>query len=62
MKVGLRNHQPVCVPPPLPPLITFEPMGEDVREIWYEGAAIQGDHNAVISNPISWTILKRSRL
>jgi hypothetical protein len=34
----------------------------DVREIWYSGAAIQGDHDAVIFNPISSTILKWLRL
>jgi hypothetical protein len=30
----------------------------DVREIWWAGAAIQGDHDAVIFNPTSSTILK----
>jgi hypothetical protein len=30
----------------------------DISEIWYAGAAIQGDHDAVICNPLSSTILK----
>jgi hypothetical protein len=34
----------------------------DFREIWGEGAAIQGDLDAVIFNPISSTILKWLRL
>jgi hypothetical protein len=34
----------------------------DFREIWYAGAAIQGDLDAVIFNTSSSTILKLLRL
>jgi hypothetical protein len=45
MKVGLSNHQPVC----LSPLITFEPVG-GFREILYADAAIQGDLEVTFFN------------
>jgi hypothetical protein len=41
IKLGLSNHQSVCV---CPPLIDF-------HEIWYGGNVIQGDLNAIVCNP-----------
>jgi hypothetical protein len=51
MKVGLSNHQSVCLSV-FPPLITFEPLVE-LYEIWFGGNAIQGDLDAIIFNPIA---------
>jgi hypothetical protein len=46
MKVGLSNHQSVCV---------------EFHEIWYGGNAIQGNLDAIIFNPIASIVLKLLR-
>jgi hypothetical protein len=69
MKVGLSNHQSVCVcvcvcvcgcvyVSVCPPLITFELLVHFNPFFWYGGDAIQVDLDSVIFNPISSTILK----
>jgi hypothetical protein len=50
MKVGLSNHQSVCVSL-LNRLIDF-------HYIWYVGDAIQGDLDAIIFNPIALPVSK----
>jgi hypothetical protein len=52
MKVGLSNHQSVCVSP----ATNFEPLGR-FHEIWYRGNAIQGDLDVIIFYPIVSVIL-----
>jgi hypothetical protein len=48
MKVGLSNHQPVCVPPQylLYRLVDFQ-------EMWCTGTAIQGDLEATSLNLVA---------
>jgi hypothetical protein len=59
MKVGLSNHQSVCLSA-CPPIITLNGL-VDFREIWYRSNAIQDDLNAIIFNPIASIILKLLR-
>jgi hypothetical protein len=56
MKVGLSNHQSVCVSS----LITLNRLVE-FHEIWYGGNDIQGDLNAIIFNPIASIVFQLLR-
>jgi hypothetical protein len=54
MKVGLSNHQPVCLSP-------TNNFWVDFHEIWCRGNDIQGDLDAIIFNPLAPIILKLLR-
>jgi hypothetical protein len=61
IKVGLSNHQSVCLCQSVcPPLILLNRL-VDFHEIWYGGNGIQGDVDAIILNPTASIILKLLR-